>query len=94
MTNNKINKNYAGETILKFEDLLKLCKENNIIIDLDLFHLNYKEFLKNKKEYAKLIIEYIEKYDMIDSIVFNDKRQSIIEIYIIIFYFYYFYFIF
>ena len=67
----KINKNYVGETILKFEDLLKLCKENNIIIDLDLFHLNYKEFLKNKKEYAKLLIEYIEKYDMLDSIVFN-----------------------
>ena len=77
----KINKNYAGEKILKFEDLLKLCKENNIIIDLDLFHLNYNEFLKNKKEYAKLIIEYIEKYDMIDSIVFNEKRQSIIEIF-------------
>ena len=74
-----INKKYAGETILKFEDLLKLCRENNIIIDLDLSHLNYNEFLKNKKEYANLIIELIENYDMIDSIVFNEKRQSIIE---------------
>ena len=77
----KINKLYSGETILKFEDLLKLCKENNIIIDLDLFYLNYTEFLKNKKEYAKLIIDYIEKYDMLDSIVFNDKRKSIIDIF-------------
>ena len=74
-----INKKYAGETILKFEDLLKLCRENNIIIDLDLYHLNYNEFLKNKKEYANLIIELIENYDMIDSIVFNEKRESIIE---------------
>ena len=64
---------------MKFEDLLKLCRENNIIIDLDLYHLNYNEFLKNKKEYANLIIELIENYDMIDSIVFNEKRESIIE---------------
>ena len=75
----KINKKYSGETILKFEDLLKLCKANNIIIDLDLYHLNYNKFFKNMREYITIIIEYIKKYDMLDSIIFNDKRQKIIE---------------
>ena len=64
---------------MKFEDLLKLCKKNNIIIDLDLYHLNYPKFYNDMKKYAKLIIDYIEKYDMINSIIFNDKRKLIIE---------------
>ena len=37
----KFGKQYIGEKILKFDDLLKLCKNNNIIIDLDLGHLKY-----------------------------------------------------
>ena len=75
----KVNKIYCGEKILKFEDLLKLCKKNNIIIDLDLNHLNYPKFYNDMKKYAKLIIDYIEKYDMINSIIFNDRRKFIIE---------------
>ena len=31
------------------------------------------------REYITIIIEYIKKYDMLDSIIFNDKRQKIIE---------------
>ena len=49
----KFNKIYAGEKILKFEELLKLCKENNT------------------NEYAKIILKYVDKYDMINSIFFN-----------------------
>ena len=77
----KYNKKYAGEKILKFEDLLKLCKENNIIIDMDLGHLNYTEFFNNKEEYIKIIIDYVDRYDMINSIIFNDKRQDILDIF-------------
>ena len=70
---------YRGEKILKFEDLLKLCKENDIIIDIDLGHLNYKKYFENTNEYIKIIMEYIEKYEMTNSIFFNDKRQPLIE---------------
>ena len=76
----KFNKKYSGEKILKFEDLLKLCKENEIIIDLDLGHLNYSEFNNNMYEYIRILINYVEKYDMVNSILFNDKRQTIFEI--------------
>ena len=78
----KFSKKYTGEKILKFEDLLKLCKNNNIIIDLDLGHLNYTEFFNNMKEYANIIIKYVERYDMINSIVFNDKREDVIDTFI------------
>ena len=76
----KFSKKYEGQKILKFEVLLKLCKENNLILDLDLNHLDYTEFLTKKYYYLNIIIKYVEKYDMINSIVFNDKRQEILDI--------------
>jgi len=77
----KINKIYSGEKLLKFEDLLKLCKKNNIIIDLDLSYLNYAQFYNNTIKYANLIIKYAEQYDMINSIIFNDKRLFILDLF-------------
>jgi len=60
------NKKYKGEKILTLEKLLKLCKENNVIIDLDLFHCNDKYFkslffiwLSKKKIYEILFIALI-----------------------------------
>ena len=68
---------YKGEKILKFEDLLKLCKANDIILDLDLGHMNNKFFETN--EYIKIILQLVEKYDMMNSIFINDKRTTVIE---------------
>ena len=59
---------------------LKLCKENNIIIDLDLWHLNTKQFFSSD-EYIKIILKYVEEYDMINSIFFNDERKYVIELF-------------
>jgi len=69
---------YKGEKILKFEELLKLCKENDIILDLDLGHVNYKYF-EDTDEYIKIIIELIEKYGMINSIFINSHKVEVIE---------------
>ena len=69
---------YKGEKILKFEELLKLCKENDIILDLDLGHVNHKYF-EDTDEYIKIIIELIEKYGMINSIFINSHKVEVIE---------------
>ena len=76
----KYNKKYVGQKILKFEDLLKFCKENNLILDLDLNHLDYQEFLTQRYHYLKKLLNYVEKYDMTNSIIFNDKRQEILDL--------------
>ena len=68
----KFDKKYAGEKILTFENLLCLCKENNVIIDLDLAHLDYQKYFEQTNEYATIILNLTEKYNMIDSIFFND----------------------
>ena len=65
---------------MKLDDLLKLCKENDIILDLDLAHLDYPEVLKNMYNYLTILIKHIEKYDMINSIVFNDQRKFVFNI--------------
>ena len=69
---------YKGEKIMKFEELLKLCKENDIILDLDIGHINFKYF-NNTDEYIKIIIDLIEKYGMINSIFINSHRAEVIQ---------------
>ena len=63
------NINY-GQNIIKFSELLKLSKENEIILDIKFNYLNIE---KNKiKSFLNKIIEEIEQYGMINSIIFND----------------------
>ena len=65
------NKNINYEqNIIKFSELLKLSKENEIILDIKFNYLNIE---KNKiKSFLNKIIEEIEQYGMINSIIFND----------------------
>ena len=75
----KFDKKYAGEKLLTFEKLLELCKDNEVIIDLYLDHLDYKKYFEHTDEYIKIIINTIQKYKMLDSIIFNDSpNQNII----------------
>ena len=62
----------SKERILTFDSLLKLCKENNVIIDLNLVYLDYKKYFEESDEYMKIILKAIEKNNMFDSIYFND----------------------
>ena len=71
----KFDKKYKGETILTFADLLKLCKENEVIIDLDLAHLDLNKYFLDTDEYINIIIDTVEKYNMFDSIIFNDGQE-------------------
>ena len=66
---------YKNEKILTFEEFLKFSKDNNIIIDLDLCHLDYKRYFNNTDDYVKIIIDIVEKYDMFNSIIFNDGNN-------------------
>ena len=68
----KFGDKYAGERILTFEQLLKLCKNNEVIIDLNLAQLDYNKYFEKTDEYVKIIIDTIKKYDMFDSLIFND----------------------
>ena len=72
----RYNKKYKGEKILLFEDLLKMCKENNALIELDLSNINYQTYFEKDNEFAKIIIDTIEKNNMIDSIIFDEGSNE------------------
>ena len=68
----KFDEKYAGEKILTFEELILLCKENQVIIDLNLGLLDFKKYFEETDEYIKIILNIVEKYEMFHSIIFND----------------------
>ena len=59
------------EKILTLEKFLKFSKENNAIIDLDLCHLDFVEYFNKTDDYVKIIIKEVEKYNMLNSVIFN-----------------------
>lgn len=74
----KYGKKYKGQKILLLEDLLKLCKENNVLIDFDfsLSNLDYHYYFENNNEYAKIIIDTIEKNGMLNSVFFEEGSNE------------------
>ena len=66
-----------GEDILTFEKLLQLCRENNVIIDLDLTNIDFQKYFNETDEYINIIMDLIQKNKMCDSIIFNDKRKEV-----------------
>ena len=67
----KLNFGYTKEKILTFDSLLKLCRENNVIIDLNFVYLDYKKYFEESDDYMKIILKIIEKNNMLDSIYFD-----------------------
>ena len=74
----KYDKKYNEQKILLLEDLLKLCKENNILIDFDfnLSNLDYHYYFENTNEFAKIIINTIEKSGMFNSVFFEEGNNE------------------
>ena len=72
----KFGKKYQNEKILTLEILLQLCKELNVIIDLDLSQLNSEYYFGSNLNYINILLNLIEKYDMFNSIYFSDGENS------------------
>ena len=67
----KFGKKYAGEKILSFKYLLDLCKEYNLIIEVDLSKVDSHNAEKTEVD-LKELLRLIDEYCMMDSIIFNE----------------------
>ena len=68
----EIDEKYKGERILNLHSLLELCKDFDVILDLDISHLETKKYFGDDNSYANKIINAVKQADMFDSVFFSD----------------------
>jgi glycerophosphoryl diester phosphodiesterase len=71
----KFDKNFQDEKVMTFAELLVLCKKNDVIIDLNLDHLDYDKYFGTNSEYIKIMFSLVEKFNMTDSIIFEANSK-------------------
>ena len=71
--NGNINIGNYNSNLVSFNDLLKLCKNNEIILDIKLDYLNINLHRNELKNIIQTILEEIEKNDMLNSVIINDN---------------------
>jgi len=76
----KFDKNFADEKIMTFAELLVLCKKNDVIIDLNLDHLEYNKYFVANPKYMHIMFSLIERTNMTDSIIFEASPEIILKL--------------
>ena len=76
----KFDKKYSDEKIMTFAELLALCKKNDIIIDLNLDHLDFKKYFSIDENYMKIMFKTVEKLDMMNSVIFEGNPNIILKL--------------
>ena len=71
--NGNINIGNYNSNLVSFNDLLKLCKNNEIILDIKFDYLNINLHRNKLKNIIQTILEEIEKNDMFNSVIINDN---------------------
>ena len=76
----KFDKNFADEKIMTFAELLVLCKKNDVIIDLNLDHLEYEKYFGKDTRYMNIMFSLVEKANMTDSVIFEANPKIILRL--------------
>ena len=64
-----------SQDLVSFKELLKLCKNNDIILDIKFNYLNSEK--NGIKNVLKKILEEIEQNEMLNSVIFNDNITNL-----------------
>ena len=64
-----------NQNLVKFSELLKLCKNNGIILDIKFNYINLNNEKNDIKTFLKIILEEIEQNEMMNSVIFNDNMN-------------------
>ena len=76
----KFDKKYSDEKIMTLAELLSLCKQEDVIIDLNLDNLDYNKYFNSTNNYMYILIKTIEKFNMTKSVIFEANPKIILKL--------------
>ena len=76
----KFDKKFADEKIMTFTELLALCKKNEVVINLNLEHLELAKYFSPNSEYMKLMFNLVARLNMTNSIFFEGTPEQILKL--------------
>ena len=76
----KFDKKFADEKIMTFTELLALCKKNEVVINLNLEHLELAKYFGPNSEYMKLMFNLVTRLNMTNSIFFEGTPEQILKL--------------
>ena len=76
----KFDKKFADEKIMTFTELLALCKKNEVVINLNLEHLELAKYFDPNSEYMKLMFNLVTRLNMTNSIFFEGTPEQILKL--------------
>ena len=76
----KFDKKFADEKIMTFTELLALCKKNEVVINLNLEHLELTKYFGPNSEYMKLMFNLVTRLNMTNSIFFEGTPEQILKL--------------
>ena len=75
--NGKNNIGNYNQDLLRFNDLLKLCRNNEVILDIKFDYLNINSEKNDLKDTIRTILEEIEKNKLLNSVIINDDIKNL-----------------
>ena len=75
----KLDKKFADEKIMTFAELLALCKKNDVIINLNLEHLDFDKYFKSDN-YLNIMFLLINQFNMTNSVLFEGSPEQILKL--------------
>ena len=76
----KFDKKYSDEKIMTLAELLALCRQSDVIIDLNLDNLDYNKYFNSTRQYMYIIIRTIENLQMMNSVIFEGSADKILKL--------------
>ena len=76
----KFDKKYSDEKIMTLAELLALCRQSDVIIDLNLDNLDYNKYFNSTRQYMYIIIRTIENLQMTNSVIFEGSADKILKL--------------
>ena len=76
----KFDKKFPDEKIMTFAELLALCKKHQVVINLNLEHLDLAKYFGPNTNYMQMMLDLVKRFNMTNSIFFEGSPEQILKL--------------